>query len=109
MNEKPEEADWKKFRSMAPILRERNLEKTKAELLVALQDGESTATEKFWAVEERAEKEARILRACLDGRSRSKMRLFMALMCRHGMLGDRELESFDHELRDSIRESGELL
>lgn len=88
---------------MVPELRERYLAKVDAELLTMLQQQESTPTERFWEVEERIRKEAKILRNCLDGHSRSKQVMFMAVMYGHGMLVDDDLESFSDELAERIR------
>lgn len=103
MHDKPKEPDWKAFRAMVPELRERHLEKVNAELAALLKKEGSTPTERFWAIEERIGQEAKILRQCLDGHSRSQMTLFMALMLRHGMLADADLQSFSPELAGRLR------
>jgi hypothetical protein len=104
MHDKPKESDWKTFRKIVPELRERYLRRRNAELLAILQDESLTPTEQFWTVQERARKEAKILRECLDGHSRSKMLMFMIVMRRHKMLTDEDLKQFSSELQAEIED-----
>jgi hypothetical protein len=97
------ENDWKIFRDMAPVIRERYLSKRNQELLDILGDDQQSHTERFWDVEERSNEIAKILRECLDGHSRSKMRLFMMVMLRHGMMTDDDLNKFSEELRERLQ------
>jgi len=97
------ENDWKIFRDMAPVIRERYLSKKNQELLDMLGDEQQSHTERFWDVEERTKEIAKILRACLDGHSRSKMDLFMMVMLSHGMLTDDDLDKYSEELREQLR------
>jgi hypothetical protein len=108
MNTKPKESDWKSFRRLAPELRERYLKKVNGELIAILQSEGTTPTESFWEAEERIEKESRILRECLDGHSRSKMEMFMVMMCLHGMMGEEDLSEFSDELRDDIKRRADM-
>lgn len=48
------------------------------------------------------EKEANVLRRCLDGHTRSKMELFMIEMIGHGMLKEEDLAGFSEELHERI-------
>jgi len=97
------ENDWKIFRDMAPLIRERYLRKKNQELSEILSDEQQSHTDRFWDVEEHAKKIAKILRECLDGHSRSKMELFMMVMLSHGMLTDEDLDKFSEELRERMR------
>ena len=99
---KPKESDWKTFRKIVPELRERYLRQRNAELIANLQDESLTPTDRFWNVEERVRKEAKILRDCLDGHSRSQMVMFMIAMRRYGMLSDEDLKQFSAELQTQI-------
>ncbi len=51
---------------------------------------------------EQMEKEAKVLRHCLDGHSRSKMQLFMLSMIRVGMTKKEDLGEFSEELQQSL-------
>ncbi|MCH8961757.1 MAG: hypothetical protein IH820_10680 [Bacteroidetes bacterium] len=108
MGDKPKESDWKTFRKIVPDLRERYLREKNEEIIHLLSEKGRTPTERFWAAEERLEKEARILIDCLDGHSRSKMKGYMFLMVRHGMLNDSDLENFSEDLREDIKRSAEI-
>ena len=99
MREQPEQKDWKRFRALVPELRERYLRGRNAELMAILQDDSLTPTEKFWSASERMEEIKKILRACLDGHSRSKMMSFLMLMYRYRMIADQDLEGFSDEVR----------
>ena len=98
----PTESDWKKFRDMVPILRERYLAARNGRIAALLTDPKKNETERFWDAMEKMEKEARVLRKCLDGHSRSKMWLFMLTMIRAGMLKKEDLEDFGEELRNEL-------
>jgi len=98
----PMESDWKKFRAMVPILRERYLAERNAGILRKFTDAKKTETERFWDAMEAMEVEARILRQCLDGHSRSKMWLYLLTMARAGMLKKEDLVGFSDELRQEV-------
>jgi hypothetical protein len=96
------ESDWRKFRDMVPKLRERYLAEQNPRFVALLTDSKKNQTERFWDAMEKMEKEARVLRKCLDGHSRSKMWLFMLTMIRAGMLKKEDLEDFGEELRNEL-------
>lgn len=99
MHDRPNEKDWKAFRSLAPVLRERYLRAKNEELATILDDDERSPTEKFWELEERVGEIAKALRACLDGHSRTRMRLFMFQMFDVGMMTVQDLDGFSDDLR----------
>lgn len=107
MHRRWNESDWKAFRKIVPELRERFLEDRNRELVAILDDGRNSPTERFWTAEGRLKEIAGILRACLDGHSRSKMGLSMMLMFRHGMLTVDDLEGFSEDVRGWILEANE--
>ena len=96
------ERDWKAFRKMVPELRERYLERHNEALKEILKNDSATPTEKFWVVEKRVNKEARILRQCLDGHSRSRMLEFMRRMYSYEMLTDLDLKGFSAETQSRV-------
>lgn len=104
MYDKPNEKDWKAFRKLVPILRERYLRSRNAELAAILGDDERSPTERFWDLEEQVQEIAKILRACLDGHSRTKMRMFMYQMFNVGMMTIEDLEDFSEDLRKGMTE-----
>jgi hypothetical protein len=93
------ESDWKKFSAMIPMLRERYLATQNAKAASLLTDPRRNETKRFWDAMELMEKEAKVLRRCLDGHSRSKMEFFMMDMIGHGMLKEEDLAGFSEELR----------
>ena len=108
MHEKPKESDWRTFRRIVPVLRDRYLENVNCDLIKTLGARGKKPTEQFWDTEERMQDEVQILRACLDGHSRAKMVMFMHLMHRYGMMTDDDLSSFSDELRERIGQLRDL-
>ena len=96
------ESDWKKFSAMIPMLRERYLATVNAKSATLLSDPRRNETERFWDATELMEKEARVLRRCLDGHSRSKMEIYMIEMAAHGMLKEEDFAGFSEELRGRV-------
>lgn len=105
MQGKPKESDWKAFRKMVPELRERFLKEKNKEIVAILMNESRTPTERFWDARQRIEKERKILIDCLDGHSRSRLKWYMYLKYRHGMLSDSDLEHFTENLRNDIKQS----
>ena len=98
----PAESDWKRFRTIVPLLRERYLAARNVRIAALLADPAKSETERFWAAMEEMENEAKILRHCLDGHSRSKMWLFILSMIRAGMLEKADLAGFTGELQEKV-------
>lgn len=98
----PAESDWRKFRTMVPILRERYLAERTGRIAALLNNPKKSETERFWDAMDEMEKEAKVLRYCLDGHSRSKMWLFMLSMINAGMMKKDDLAEFSEELQQSI-------
>jgi hypothetical protein len=96
------EADWRKFRDMVPKLRERYLADRNARLAAMLVDATKNETQRFWDAMEVMEREAKILRQCLDGHSRSNMWRYMLTMIRAGMLTKDDLAVFSEELQKEM-------
>jgi hypothetical protein len=96
------ESDWKKFRAMVPQLRERYLAERRPGLLRKFTDPKKTETERFWDTMEAMEIEARVLRQCLDGHSRSSMWLYLLTMAHAGMLKKEDLAGFSDKLRQDL-------
>lgn len=103
MNMDVKESDWKAFRDSLAGWRERYLETTTQEIVELLEESGTSPTERFWQAKERIDEEAKILRECLDGSSRSKMQMHLVLLYGHGMIGEADLERFSDGLRDRVR------
>jgi hypothetical protein len=93
------EADWKKFKAMAPILRERYLAERNTLFAAMLTAPKKTETERFWDTIEAMNKTAKALRRCLDGHSRSTMQQFMVCMIGDDMLRKSDLEGFSDDFK----------
>lgn len=96
------ESDWKTFQAMVPVLRERYLAERTGRIAALLTNPKKNDTERFWDAMEEMEKEAEVLRYCLDGHTRSKMWLFMVSMIHAGMMKKEDLSRFSDELQQSI-------
>jgi hypothetical protein len=96
------ESDWRKFRSLVPVLRERYIAERNATIRQLLDDPKKTETERFWDVLQEMEKEVKILRACLDDHSRSKMWFHLVLMRKAGMLKREDLATLSVELQKRV-------
>jgi hypothetical protein len=96
------ESDWIKFRDMVPKLRERYLADRNGRIAAMLTNPQKNETERFWDAMEAVEKEARVLRKCLDGHSRSKMWLYMLSMIRAGMLRKEDMTIFSEDLQKEL-------
>jgi hypothetical protein len=101
MNE-PRESDWKKFRAILPVWRERYLTERNSRIAAVLTDAKKTGTERFWDAEKLIEKEARILQRCLDDIRRSRMWERLAEMRAAGMIRRDDLADFSQELQDQV-------
>lgn len=96
------ESDWKKFRALIPIVRDRYLAERNAQIVRKLTDPQKTDTERFWDAAEVVETEARTLRQCLDDISRSKMWVVLITMRGAGMLKKEDLVGFSEELQKQV-------
>ena len=101
---KPKESDWKKFRDSLDKWREEYLKIKNAEIRAILENDNLNETEKFWDIVGFQKKESRKLRECLDGYSRSRMSLHMALMKRYKMIEEDDIKEFSKELQDYLNE-----
>lgn len=98
-----QESDWKRFRNLIPIVRERYLAEQNVMILQVLTDPNRSQTERFWDAFNRAKEVREILTDCLDGHSKSKMVLYMRLMLRAKMMCQDDLVSFSDELQSHLK------
>ncbi|MBI5585122.1 MAG: hypothetical protein HY892_15015 [Deltaproteobacteria bacterium] len=95
-------SDWKIFQKRVPEWRERYLLKKNGEIVGILADEGKTPTERFWEAKKRMKEEAKVLRDCLDGHSRSEMEWYLLLMHRHRLIHDADLIEFSVALREQV-------
>lgn len=108
MYKKPLESDWKTFRKRVPEWRERYLRRKNRDIVNRLTAPAKTATEQFWDAKQTLDEEARTLRECLDGHSRSKMQWYLILMYRHGLIHDSDLNELSEEVRDHVLKASKV-
>jgi hypothetical protein len=96
------ESDWKKLNAMLPIWRERHLARCNVRIAGLLTSSRKSETERFWDAEEEIQKEAKVLRSCLDDISRSKMWLRLMQMRAAGMIHREDLAEFSEELQKQV-------
>jgi hypothetical protein len=102
MDNNPKESDWKIFRKRVPEWRERYLHIRNRDILEILTDKDKTPTEQFWGAKKKMDDEAKMLRVCLDGHSRSKMFYYLYLMYQRGLVCDGDLDEFSTELKERM-------
>ena len=101
---KPKESDWKKFKNSLDRWRERYLKWKNDDIRSILEDNNRDETDKFWDIVGFQKSEAKKLRDCLDGYSRSNMILQMALMKRYKMIDRDDISEFSEELQNLLKE-----
>lgn len=100
---KPKESDWKKFINSLDKWRERYLKRKNDEIRAIIENKDLSETEKFWNIVDFQKTESKKLRNCLDGYSRSKMNLHMALMQKYEMIYQEDIEEFSEELQELLK------
>ena len=101
---KPKESDWKKFKNSLDKWRERYLKWKNDEIRSILEDRDRDETDKFWDIVGFQKNEAKKLRDCLDGFSRSNMTLHMALMKKYKMIDRDDISEFSEEIQNLLKE-----
>jgi hypothetical protein len=104
----PLESDWKVFKALVILCRERYLHDRNAALIAMLQSESLTPTERFWATYQRMEEIEKILRECLDSHSRSNMFIALINMYHHQMITDSDMCDFSEELKAKVQASSDL-
>ncbi|MES2569003.1 MAG: hypothetical protein V4710_02990 [Verrucomicrobiota bacterium] len=92
------ESDWKHFSAIVSMLRDRYIAACNARILGILSDPNRHETEQFRDALEEMKKEAKVLRDCLDGHSRSRMWLYLLTMIGAGMIKREDTAGFSEEL-----------
>lgn len=98
----PKESDWRIFRKRVPEWRERFIDVQIRHIVRVLNEENATSTERFWKANDLMKEKARILVQCLDGHSRSRMVMYLGLMCGHGLVFESDLKEFSEELQRMV-------
>ena len=95
-----EEKDWKLFREKLPEWQEAHMERLIKEY-AALLGGDTSASEKFWALDKRIRADRQSLGVRVNEESRSKLQnILTGLIIEHVISVD-DLQDFSEELRES--------
>lgn len=97
------ESDWKKYSKRVTEWRDRYLDRRNRDLVEVLQDPGKNPTERFWETREAMEAEVQTLRDCFEKHSRSRMKLSLLRMLRHGMIEMDDLSNFSDECQQELR------
>ena len=100
---KPKESDWKKFKDLIPLMRDRFLLRKNEELIAVLSQEGKTPTEIFWETKERLDEYEKIIYQCFRYQSRSDMWLAVLSMRTYCLMLDEDLEQFSEPLRQDIQ------
>lgn len=92
------EADGRKLRGMVPVLRERFWAKHNVRDAALHADPRKDETERFRDALAAMEEPSKVLRACLDGHSRSRMEWCVMLKGCHVRFRKEDLEGLSEEL-----------
>lgn len=93
------ESDWKLFRTLIPVWRERYVERQLAKIQNTLQQKDASPTEVFWSVHDITKKQAKVLTECFDNISRSSMHIYLVTMYSYKIITLGDLNDFSEELR----------
>ncbi len=95
------EKDWKLFRSKIPSWQEAYINRLNREYLDIL-TGESNASDKFWELEKRINKDKYSPGVVIEMR-RSMLYRNLAALLKEGVITSPDLEEFSEELRETLR------
>lgn len=98
----PLESDWKKFRAMLPVWRERYLAERNVRIVAALTAEGKSQTVRFWDGDELIRKEARVLQQCFDDIRRSRMLERLWAMHGSGVIRREDLAAFSQDLQSKV-------
>ena len=92
------ESDWKLFRTLIPVWRERYVEKQLAKIKGKLVQ-EEAPSDIFWSVYGIMKKQAKVLTDSFDNVSRSSMHVYLLTMYSYKIITLDDLKDFSGELR----------
>ncbi len=96
---KPPESDWKMYRKLLPLWRDRYLQAKNQELISLLSQSGKSPTEQFWEAKTQMSEIAQLLNQCLGHTSRSNMLMSMLMMRHHQLIGEADLSQFSDAVR----------
>lgn len=94
------ESDWKKFRARLPQWQERYMDRLN-HAYIALLEGEGAASEKFWELVKRVNKNRRDTGVIAE-MSRSKMIYSLADLLNEGAITEDDIADFSEEVRQHV-------
>ena len=94
------ESDWKLFRKLLPGWQERFMERLIGEY-TTMMAGQGLASEKFWKLQKRLQKDVRKVGVSADMR-RSVMVMNLLSLLHEGAITKDDLDGFSDELRQSL-------
>ena len=92
--------DWKLFREKAPQWQEAFMARLNREYIELL-SGDGSASEKFWALEERIKRDRRLPGVMME-MSRSEMLWNLAALLRDGAITMEDLSDFSDDVKDAL-------
>lgn len=96
------ESDWKLFRKRLPGWQESYMEKLVGEYMGML-SGEGLASEKFWALEKRANEDKRRPGVMVSDVRRSTMHYEIARLAQDGVITPDDLDGFTEDLKRYVQ------
>ena len=93
------ESDWKLFRTLIPVWRDRYVEKQLAKIREKLVQETEAPADIFWSVHDITKKQVKVLTDSFDNVSRSSMHLYLLTMYSYKIITLDDLKDFSEELR----------
>lgn len=93
------ESDWKLFRTLIPVWRDRYIEKQLVKVNEKLAQKAEAPADIFWDVHKLINKQAKVLTECFDNFSRSSMHISLVTMYNYKIISLGDLNDFSEELR----------
>lgn len=93
--------DWKLFREKIADWQEAYMERLNGEYIELLKNGEGTASDRFWMLDERLKKDKHSpgVQICL---SKGEMLYDIVLLIRDGVITMKDLNDFSQDIRDAV-------
>ena len=95
-----EKKDWKLFREKLPEWQEAHMERLIKEY-AALLGGDTSASEKFWALEKRIRADRQSIGVRINELSRSKLQDILTGLMMENVITEDDLQGFSEELREA--------
>lgn len=97
------ESDWKLFRKRLPQWQEDYMARLEREY-IAILSGEGQPSEKFWALEERIERDKKCPGVVIEGTRRSMMHAHIVQLVLRGVITMRDLDGFSEDVTGYVQQ-----